>query len=265
MTKSKVFIAVVCALVLSPGLVLAYPPQPGDSAPDFTLPDTAYVNHSLSDYLGKVVLLNFWQSTCPYCRAELPHLQDLYDDYGDRGFIPIAVNLWEDMAMVKYYAAQYTYLYLRDEGAVWNMYNLNNHIPLNYVIDTLGIVVGSMTGFNESTIRSWIENSLPPVSVSENGIQRAMVGQTITVEPNPTSGPVTIRLNLLSPGNVTVRVYSSSGRLVKDLLSTRLSTGMMRLRWNLTDNNGSPVAPGLYFCKLVNGNTAALLKVSVLR
>ncbi len=36
--------------------------QVGDPAPDFTLPDTAYVNHALSEYRGKVVLLNFWQS-----------------------------------------------------------------------------------------------------------------------------------------------------------------------------------------------------------
>jgi hypothetical protein len=49
-------------LTLAPALLMAWP-QVGTPAPDFTLPDTAYVNHSLSDYRGSVVQLFFWQST----------------------------------------------------------------------------------------------------------------------------------------------------------------------------------------------------------
>jgi len=49
-------------LALAPTLLMAWP-QPGTPAPNFTLPDTAYVNHSLSDYRGSVVQLFFWQST----------------------------------------------------------------------------------------------------------------------------------------------------------------------------------------------------------
>jgi len=55
------FLALV-AVILVPAAVAAYPP-PGSPAPDFTLPDTAYVNHSLSDYHGQVVWMLFWQST----------------------------------------------------------------------------------------------------------------------------------------------------------------------------------------------------------
>ncbi len=54
----KLFVLLV---VLMPLLAVAWP-GPGTPAPDFTLPDTAYTNHSLSDYRGSVVLLNFWQS-----------------------------------------------------------------------------------------------------------------------------------------------------------------------------------------------------------
>ena len=49
------------ALVLVCGVASAWP-QPGQQAPDFSLPDSAGQYHSLSDYLGKVVMLNFWQS-----------------------------------------------------------------------------------------------------------------------------------------------------------------------------------------------------------
>ncbi len=63
MTKSRrVLLALAGLLALLPSMALAVL-QVGQQAPDFTLPDTAYVNHSLSDYRGKVVLILFWQST----------------------------------------------------------------------------------------------------------------------------------------------------------------------------------------------------------
>ena len=46
-------------------------------APDFTLPDPAGNRKSLKDYRGKVVMLAFWASWCPYCREELPQMERL--------------------------------------------------------------------------------------------------------------------------------------------------------------------------------------------
>lgn len=57
----KLLLALV-VLAAIPAMVMAWP-QPGTLAPNFTLPDTANVNHSLYDYQGKVVQLFFWQST----------------------------------------------------------------------------------------------------------------------------------------------------------------------------------------------------------
>lgn len=55
------YLLVLAVLVAVPAVLMAAPGV-GDPAPDFTLPDSASVNHSLSDYAGKVVVLNFWQS-----------------------------------------------------------------------------------------------------------------------------------------------------------------------------------------------------------
>ncbi len=57
----KLLLALV-VLAAIPAMVVAWP-QPGTVAPNFTLPDTASVNHSLYDYQGQVVQLFFWQST----------------------------------------------------------------------------------------------------------------------------------------------------------------------------------------------------------
>jgi len=58
----KWLFAALIILMLAPALLMAYPAV-GDTAPNFTIPDTAWVNHSLTDYRGKVVQLLFWQST----------------------------------------------------------------------------------------------------------------------------------------------------------------------------------------------------------
>ncbi|MCX6843125.1 MAG: redoxin domain-containing protein [candidate division WOR-3 bacterium] len=56
----KMLLALV-VLAAIPAMVMAWP-QPGDTAPNFTLPDSAGTNHQLTDYAGKVVMLNFWHA-----------------------------------------------------------------------------------------------------------------------------------------------------------------------------------------------------------
>ncbi len=54
-------------------------------APEFLLTDQNGVSHSLSDYKGKILFLNFWATWCPPCRAELPDIQALYEEYAEAG------------------------------------------------------------------------------------------------------------------------------------------------------------------------------------
>ena len=67
--------------------------QIGKTAPEFSLPDTAGVAVSLSDFRGKYILLDFWASWCPPCRAEMPNLVKAYKDYKDKGFDIIGISL----------------------------------------------------------------------------------------------------------------------------------------------------------------------------
>ena len=54
-------------------------------APDFTLVDQYGETHTLSDYKGKTVFLNFWATWCPPCKGEMPDIQKLYEKYGNNG------------------------------------------------------------------------------------------------------------------------------------------------------------------------------------
>jgi len=66
----------------------------GDTPPDFTLTSLDGEDITLSDLRGKKVVLNFWATWCPPCKAEMPHMQSFYDEYGkEKNVEIIAVNL----------------------------------------------------------------------------------------------------------------------------------------------------------------------------
>lgn len=68
----------------------------GEPAPDFELKDADGKSLKLSDYKGKVVLLNFWATWCGPCRIEIPWFIDFERAYRDRGFAVLGVSFDED-------------------------------------------------------------------------------------------------------------------------------------------------------------------------
>ena len=65
----------------------------GSQAPDFAASDLDGNRVRLSDYRGKVVLINIWATWCPPCRHEMPSMQRLYETVGDGGFEILAVSI----------------------------------------------------------------------------------------------------------------------------------------------------------------------------
>jgi peroxiredoxin len=62
---------------------------------------------SLSDYKGKVVLLDFWATWCPPCRKEIPGFIELYNNYRSRGFVAIGVSMDDSTSDIKKFARRY--------------------------------------------------------------------------------------------------------------------------------------------------------------
>lgn len=96
--SSLVFLLIGFSLLLSacdkqPQQQPAAPVELDSVAPDFTLTDMSGKNVTLSDYRGKVVIINFWATWCPPCRAEMPSMETLYQTLKDDGLIMLAVNI----------------------------------------------------------------------------------------------------------------------------------------------------------------------------
>jgi len=118
---------------------------------DFTLPSLSGETRSLSSYKRKVVLLNFWATWCPPCRAEMPSMEKLYSSFKGKDFEILAVNLQEDPKTVKDFVTKngYTFPILLDsEGRTGSVYGVRG-IPTTYVIDKEGFVLGGSVGGKE--------------------------------------------------------------------------------------------------------------------
>jgi thiol-disulfide isomerase/thioredoxin len=71
---------------------------------NFTVKDLNGKDVRLSQYQGKVVLLNFWATWCKPCRVEIPALAALYSDYKDKGFVVLGISVDSEVAAVKPFA-----------------------------------------------------------------------------------------------------------------------------------------------------------------
>jgi hypothetical protein len=187
----------------------------------------------------------------------------MWQDYGSLGFQPICINMIDDWSVIKAFADTFSQLFLRDSTmAVWNMYNISGSIPLNYVLDTTGTVVYEAVGFDETSVRAEIEANLPPTGVSEGKVGKPL--NAVSVAPNPTRNRALISFSLAKAGNASVRVYSSTGKLVRTVLSQTVSAGSSSATWDLRNDTGQRVTNGMYFYEVAAGSTVAHGKVSVL-
>lgn len=125
-------------------------------APDFTLVDQYGITHSLADYRGKVVFLNFWATWCPPCRAEMPYIQELYEEYSqdeDSEVVILGVafpNLSNetDIQGITDFMEEngYTYPVLMDEGATLMLPYYITAYPTTFLIGKDGTILGYIPG-----------------------------------------------------------------------------------------------------------------------
>lgn len=124
-------------------------PDRGYPAPEFTLYDLDGKRHSLSEYKGRVVLLNAWATWCYPCLIEMPGLELLYKKFKKEKFAVLAISIdTTGPRPVKRYIEENNYTFpvlLSPNGVFQNLYRTIS-IPATFVIDKSGVIVSRIMG-----------------------------------------------------------------------------------------------------------------------
>ncbi len=124
------------------------------TAPDFTLTDTKGKKISLSDYKGKVVILDFWATWCPPCRRGIPDLISIKKEYKNK-IVIIGVSLDVDtkknvVPFMKSYGINYPVVYATNQ--VVKDYGNIDAIPTSFIIDKDGKIVNQHIGLTPKEV-----------------------------------------------------------------------------------------------------------------
>jgi len=155
MRKKKQLVAVFLALAVllaacggGDGVSLQGVNQ-GNQALDFTLENLAGEQVSLSDYEGKVVLINFWATWCPPCRAEIPDLEAAYLEHSDEGFVVLGVSVQDPSQAIVDFMDQVDMSYpilLDENGLIMKDYRAPG-LPMSLIVDRQGVIQVRHLGF----------------------------------------------------------------------------------------------------------------------
>lgn len=125
--------------------------QEGKAAPDFELTTLDGETMKLSDYQGKKIILNFWATWCPPCKAEMPHMQNFYEKHKEDGIEVVAVNLTNidnGQEDIEKFAKDYGLTFsipLDEDGMIGPQYQAFT-IPTSYILDTKGVITKKIVG-----------------------------------------------------------------------------------------------------------------------
>ncbi|RPH95894.1 TlpA family protein disulfide reductase [candidate division KSB1 bacterium] len=119
---------------------------------EFTVQDVNEKTVDMRQYLGKVVIIDFWDTWCGPCRREIPHFNDLYAEYGSKGLVIVGVAFArQGKDAVKQFTTSQPIKYvstLFNEEAQ-KQFGSPTGIPTTYIIDQQGNIVEKAVGYRD--------------------------------------------------------------------------------------------------------------------
>ncbi len=156
---------VLIALAALPALAADDAVAEPEAIADFTLPNLAGGNASLSDYLGdKVILINFWATWCTPCMKEMPKLNEMQKAHADKlQIISISADEARDLAKVKGIVKRFAYepvVLLDAETKVVSQLNKRKDMPYTLIIGKDKLIHHRKKGFtdgDEAKLEEWVK------------------------------------------------------------------------------------------------------------
>jgi peroxiredoxin len=127
----------------------------GEKAPDFSLTTLQGEQVQLSGLRGDVVIVDFWATWCAPCRMAIPHLQDLQDEFGDRGLTIVGVAMDQQGERVVRPFAEKNHLRFKvamPNGRIAQDYCGISALPTTFIIDPDGVIQRKYIGYRDKKI-----------------------------------------------------------------------------------------------------------------
>ena len=143
------FLLAGCSKAPTTALAAVKPEKDRKAAPDFALKDANGATVHLSDYKGKVLILDFWATWCGPCKIEIPWFIEFEQTYKDKGFAVVGVAMDEEgWPVVKPYIQErkVNYRILMGNEQVGQLYGGVDSLPTTFLIDRSGRVAGIHVG-----------------------------------------------------------------------------------------------------------------------
>ena len=126
----------------------------GRQAPDFAVQDRDGQVHRLSDFRGKVVLINFWATWCPPCIEEMPSMESLRKEIDETRLKIMALSVDDSWEPIDTFVEKSSYgfgIYADFQEKVAKLYG-THMIPETYIVDKQGVILCKVTGDHD-----WME------------------------------------------------------------------------------------------------------------
>ena len=135
-------------------------PAVGETAPAIALSDISGNMVALSDFKGKIVLVNFWASWCPPCKAELPGFQKVFMDVEERGFVVLAIAL-DDISLSLIRELGIVFPVMKINDRVKREYGGVSDVPQSILIDREGKIIKKVWKvYSEKDLRADVERAM---------------------------------------------------------------------------------------------------------
>ena len=122
-------------------------------APEFTVQDRGGQVHRLSDFRGKVVLINFWATWCPPCIEEMPSMESLRKEIDETQLKIMALSVDDSWEPIDTFLEKYSFgfgIYADFQEKIAKLYG-THMIPETYIVDKQGVILCKVTGDHDWT------------------------------------------------------------------------------------------------------------------
>ncbi len=139
--------------------------QVGNLAPDFTLKNLNGENVTLSELRGEPVILNFWATWCYWCLVEMPFLEEIYEEWTEKGLVMLAIDVGESSATVTSFMESNDIslpVLLDVSGVTPGKYNLRGY-PTTYFLDKNGVIQAFRVGafLDKESLEEYVRKITP--------------------------------------------------------------------------------------------------------